>query len=392
MPHSQSPFSREELEELRSSFPYLGGERIYLNHAAISPLPSAVAAAIQRRTEHRSGGGIDIFERDAATSEMARKYLANMINAPSEERIAFVGNTSDGLNLIAGGLEWEEGDHILICDQEFPSNVYPYTRLKKHGVQVEKAATTNGGITAEQISRYIRPETRLVAVSAVQFLSGYRSDLEAIGQLCNEHDCWFVVDGIQALGAVSVDVQHYNIDALAAGSHKWLMGPQGIGYLYLTEALQEAIVEHPVGWLSVKEPWHLFQTEQELDGSARRYELGTPNANGIYGLHATLERYHQIGSAPISQQIRHLTDLILQEVKDWEQLELLTPVSWDRRAGIVTLKLPEDIDQQHLMGTLKQQKVTLALRENALRFSPHYYNTEDEVRRALELVQSLIET
>jgi selenocysteine lyase/cysteine desulfurase len=168
------------------------------------------------------------------------------------------------------------------------------------------------------------------------------------------------------------------------------MGPQGIGFLYVTRKMQEAVKRHHVGWLSVKEPWLLFNTDQELDESARRYELGTPNANGIYGLHATLATYHKIGPEKITRQIRFLTQRLIEEFSKWEKMELTTPIDCEQRGGIVTMRLPEETDQQAIMESLNRHQMTIALREGCLRISPHYYNTVEEIEHAIEILGGIL--
>ncbi len=390
MPETTAPFTDQELTNLRSLFPHTEQDKIYFNHAAIGPLSTAVTNAIDKRLQDRGSGRIDTFDRDAATAEMVRRYLSRLINAPSEDRIAFVSNTSGGLNLVASGLKWSEGDHILINDMEFPANVYPYKNLEKQGVEVEQLSCPEGRITAEQIAGALRPSTCLVAVSAVQFLNGYRSDLKAIGEICRQNDCWFVVDAIQALGAVPLDVQRAHIDALVAGSHKWLMAPQGIATLYVSENLQQAIKRHYVGWLSVREPWKLFDTDQQLDPTARRFELGTPNFSGLIGLRASLEMLFETGPQKAARQIRRLTDHLIETFREWDDVSLLTPVQWEERAGIVTINLPDHIDNQKFIQSLKDQNLYIALRENNLRLAPHYYNTMEEIDRAVKLIRSTL--
>ncbi len=387
----QSPFSSRELEELRKDYPHTARQRMYFNHAAIGPLSVKVVDAIQKRLKQRSSGNIDYFDRDAAVAEMARKYMAKLINAPSEDRIAFVSNTSEGLNLVASGLEWESGDHVIINDLEFPANVYPYLNLRQQGVEVEKVKHQGGRVTPQLIEASIGPSTRLVAISAVQFLNGYRADLKAIGRLCKRHDCLFIVDAIQALGVVPLDVEAFHIDALVSGGHKWMLGPQGIGILYLSEALQEQIVHQYVGWLSVEEPWLLFETDQALDATARRYELGTPNFSGIHGLNASLENIFQIGPRRITQQVRMLTTRLIETFREWDSVSLSTPESWEERGGIVTISLPDHVNNQSFINTLEEESVTVALRENSLRIAPHYYNTMQEIERLLDIINNTLE-
>ena len=206
------------LDRARSLFPYLASGHVYLNHAATSPLATPVVEALAAHIHDRAQGEIDTYGNDLPMIKAWRKNVCRLINAEGPERIAFAMNTSDALNTVAAGLPWRDDDHILLNNAEFPANLHPFLHLRRHGVEVDVMQVENGIVTPEAIKRRLRDETRLVAISAVQFLSGYRADLEAIGALCRDRSIIFIVDGIQAVGAVPVDVQAMHIDCLAAGA------------------------------------------------------------------------------------------------------------------------------------------------------------------------------
>ncbi len=186
-----------------------------------------------------------------------------MINC-NADRIAFVDNTSNGLNILAQSIDWKKGDRILLNDIEFPANVYPFLNLKRLGVEVDFVKSENGIVTSDQIINSIKPETKLVSVSFVQFLSGYKIDLEKIGKYCRTNDIIFCVDGIQGIGAMRIDVKKCKIDFLSCGTQKWLLGMQGLAFIFVDEDFQKKMIPANVGWLSVENAWNLLDYKLDL--------------------------------------------------------------------------------------------------------------------------------
>ncbi|MGH7453182.1 MAG: aminotransferase class V-fold PLP-dependent enzyme, partial [bacterium] len=195
------------LERARALFPHIIRDKIYLNHAATAPLSTRVVDAMMAHFQERSSGSIDSYWTDLPKKEECRAFVQRLINAESPDRIAFAANTSDAINIIASGMPWQSGDRVLLNDMEFPANVYPYLHLRRLGVEIDHIRCASGKITPEMIKAALTPRTRIVALSAVQFLSGYRADMAAIGELCRRRGIFFVVDGIQAVGAIHIDVQ-----------------------------------------------------------------------------------------------------------------------------------------------------------------------------------------
>ena len=380
----------DDITRYRKLFPHLESNNIYLNHAAIGPFTKNVINRVNQHLTQRSSGLIDNFKKDLRVMESCRYKLSQLIHAESAERFAFTPNTSEAINIVAGGLQLNKGDHILLNTAEFPANVYPYVNLKSKGVTIDFINDRDGMITPDMIENAITPNTRVLALSAVQFLSGYRADLKTIGELCQKHDIIFVVDGIQAVGAMDINVQEMKIDALASGAHKWQMGPQGIGFLYVSEQLQNKIQQTSVGWLSVETPWQLFNYNQSLSETARRYETGTYNIPGIYGYDAALELLLEVGADTIENRLHDLTQFIVEELSDTKNVSVYTPVEARERAGIVTLKLDESIDADQLLEYLKTQHITLAVREGKVRFSPHFYNTKEEVAETVSILKDYL--
>ncbi|MCC5915300.1 MAG: aminotransferase class V-fold PLP-dependent enzyme [Balneolaceae bacterium] len=380
---SESPFSEDELNHLRNLFPHIGNGHVYLNHAAISPLSTRVVEAINSFITERHEGSIENFEGGMEILSSARKLAANYLDVPQNDHITFLGNTSDAISAVAEGFPWGAGDEVLLNTMEFPSNVHPFRALQPRGVKVVMTETPGHRITAEHLESKITPRTRLLSVSAVQFLSGFRADLEEIGELCRAHDIFFMVDGIQQLGAMPIKPQEAGIDVIASGSHKWLMGPMGCGILWLSERMAELLKPAKTGWLSVEEPWDMLNYDQPWLPVSQHLETGTPNMLGITGLKASMETLLEIGSKRIGQQINHLTNHAISQLTE-KGAELITPTEEKSRAGIVTFIIPGISNPEETVNLLKQIKITISAREGMIRISPHFYNSTEEIDHAIE--------
>ena len=379
--------SPHKLTEARALFPYTKSGRIYLNHAGTCPLSTRVVAAVQEHLRERSVGILETYPRVLEAVKRLKAGLASLIHAEGPDRIALQPNTSDALNIVASGFTWKTGDEILLNDLEFPANVYPYVNLKRAGVSVKVIRSFNGMLTPEMIERSITPRTKLVALSAVQFLSGHRADLSAIGTLCRSRGLVFAVDGIQAVGAVRINVQEMKIDALAAGGQKWQGAPHGTGFLYVTEELQHRIQQSSLGWLAVQDPWNFSNFDQPLSASARRYEGGSLNYPGIAGYDAAVSTLLEFTVDDIEEQVLDLTTVLHEGFSEIPGIDVITPQNRLDRAGIVTISLPDSIDEKQILAAMEREGVFPAPREGKIRFSPHFYNTTEEMRHTVETVR-----
>ncbi|MFN3394686.1 MAG: aminotransferase class V-fold PLP-dependent enzyme, partial [Candidatus Thermochlorobacter sp.] len=268
-PDYSTTLAFSKTESYRTIFPHLQ-HQLYLNHAAVSPLSLRVVRAIQDYLSERSEHDVENYwSRLMPTLESARRRVASFIHCELHQ-LAFVPNTSYALNILAQGLKWRNGDRILLYDQEFPSNVYPFLNLKKHGVEIDFVSSREGQILLDDIATKLTARTRLVSMSYVQFLTGFRIDLAALAELCHQNGTLVSIDAIQALGAMPIDFKGTGIDFLAAGCHKWAMSPMGIGIMAMTDALLDEIGAPFVGWLSVEDGWDFFNYEQDLLDDARR--------------------------------------------------------------------------------------------------------------------------
>ncbi|MGF1668815.1 MAG: aminotransferase class V-fold PLP-dependent enzyme, partial [Balneolaceae bacterium] len=247
-----------------------------------------------------------------------------------------------------------------------------------------------GRIPAEIIIENISPRTKVVSVSAVQFLSGYKTDLKSIGKYCRENDIFLVVDGIQALGADEINVEEMKIDALASGGLKWLMAPLGVGFLYLNDRTLKNFTPVRTGWFSVEDPWDLLNYNQPWLKNALRLEDGTPNMLGITGLNASLKTLLDIGILNISRHIQMLTSQLIEMIQSEKKFQLYTSIKSNERAGIITFKTREQMDSEKLIMELKQENISVSFREGFIRMAPHYYNTPEEVHIAFEEIRKRI--
>ncbi len=363
--------------EARKQFPHTWTDTVYLNHAAVSPISFAVREGVGKYLEKRALKGIEPYPWAMKMMLETKILLGGLINAHAED-IAFVLNTSDGLNILATGLDWKAGDHIILNAVEFPANLYPFLNLKRFGVDVEILQSEDQMITPEQIKAAIRPETKLVSVSSVQFMTGQKLDVNAIGKICSEHDILFAVDAIQALPHARFDVVADNIDFVSCGSHKWLMSPEGTAWVYASQRALARINQCSLGWTSVTNPFDFAALDPtRLRPDAGRFENGTLNYVGMSGLKASLEVFNSFG---LEQMTRNVLDLsgYLHDRLSLRGINVITPKAEALRAGIVTFEF-ENADAVH--ERLLKQDVVISLRVGKLRVSPHFYNTEEELRK-----------
>jgi len=377
-----------EPESYRRYFPHIKDSKVYLNHAAISPLSSLVTDRIKQYLQNRSSDSIDAFEKMELKFTGTKEKLARLFGT-IPDRIAFVDNTSNGLNILANGLKWKSGDRVLLNTMEFPSNVYPFMNLKRYGVETDFIEPYNHTIPLEKIVAAITPRTRIISISHVQYQNGYLSDLESLGTFCRDRGIILSVDVIQSAGAVPIDVSTMKIDFLASGSYKWLMAPEGIGFVYVTEELQEQITQAYVGWASVSNYFErMREFKLELDPTARRYENGVLNSAGIIGLGASLDTLLEVGIENIREHILDLTDHLIAQL-DERNIPYITPADRSERSGIVSFK-PTDADA--LLKIMAERKVHTAVRGECVRVSPHFYNTKDEINKLVECIDESMKT
>ena len=356
---------------------------IYFNHAAVSPLSTRVIEAMNAVSNGFRAKGVLCEEEVFVRIEKARKSAARLIGARSGE-IAFVKNTTQGVLLAANGIRWKRGDNVVMPSIEFPANVFPWLGLEKRGVRVIFVKPREGRITAEMLERACTARTRCVTVSSVQFSNGYRVDLAKLGRFCRERGIYLHVDGIQSLGMLRCDVRAAGIDFLSTGGHKWLLGPVGTGFFYCRrELLDELDVSNP-GWRGVKNAWSFFDHDPTPRADAARFEEGTLNLYGIAGLGASLDRFLEIGTANVERRILGLTESLEEGLRS-RGYRIASPRGDGERSGILCFRHPK-IKTESLYKKLGAARVVVSLRTGTIRLTPHFYNTEREVERVLDLL------
>jgi selenocysteine lyase/cysteine desulfurase len=362
--------------EYRHHFP-VAEHLIYLHHAGVAPLCRRAAEAIHHLADDALLYGSCHYEEWMETYEGLRAATARLINATPPE-IALVKNTSEGISTVAQGIDWRAGDRIVAFREEFPANYFPWKRLEDRGVQVEWLSVF---APLEEIDRAARG-ARLLAVSFVQYLSGYRADLVAVGEICRRHGCFFFVDAIQGLGAFPVDVREARIHALAADGHKWLLGPEGCGVLYVQKNMQDGIAPVEFGWTNVAGYNDYASRDMALRPDAGRYECGTLNTVGCYGLRAAIEFLLEVGVERIAAHVQQLGDQIAAgaRAKGYEVLGSRAPSSG---AGIVSFR-KEGIDSRAIVRDLKQRNIIAAPRQGWVRTSPHFYISPADIEKLIE--------
>ena len=378
----EHPEGTSSLATFRAEMEAVTAACTFLDHAAVSPLPRRVRQAMARYVDHR-GVTFGFKEEYESIAPRLRAAIARLIGATPEE-IAFVQNTSLGLNIAAQSLPLKPGDNVIFCDMEFPSNVYPWMLLERQrGVEARCIPHDGGGLTLEALEKHADDRTRVVAVSSVEFLTGFRTDLEEMGAWCRERGIYFVVDGIQSVGAVPLDVRACYIDFLSCGGPKWLMGPIGIGFIYCRRELLEKITPPMAGCISVVgwEDWRDY--DLTFLPSAARFELGGYNLVGMAGLLAAVELLLEVGVEAIHAHTLHLTDLLAADLqrRGYRVVSNREPA---RRSAILSFAVPGDPHEAH--ARLQAAGVAVSLRERYIRVSPHGYNTEEEVARVGEVL------
>ncbi|MCU7809685.1 MAG: aminotransferase class V-fold PLP-dependent enzyme [Candidatus Thiodiazotropha sp. (ex Notomyrtea botanica)] len=361
---------------------------IYLNHAAVAPWPNLTVEAVARFAQENGSTGAMHYPAWIKTESALRSQLAQLINAPSPEDIALLKSTSEGLSVIAHGIDWEAGDNIVSIAQEFPSNRIVWQSLEPKGVEVRLLDLTSEDEPEAALMSLCDDNTRLLSVSSVQYASGRRMQLPRLGRFCQERQILFVIDAIQSLGALSFDVVSSQADVVVADGHKWMLGPEGLALFYCSETLREQLQLRQFGWHMVENAWDFDRQDWEPATSARRFECGSPNMLGIHALHSSLGLLLEMGVEKVSHLIERNCDEIIAQV-DARGFELLTPRDPQSRAGIVTFRVP-DRDNAALQQQLMDTQVVCACRGGGIRFSPHFHNTDSQIMQAFERLDRLI--
>jgi selenocysteine lyase/cysteine desulfurase len=364
---------------------------VYFNSASVGPLPQRTRRALEAFNEQACTPDHRVHDYVIEIPSTARKLCAQLIGARPHE-IALGSNTTFGLALAASALPLQPGDTVLLLDGEFPANVYPWLNLERRGVRVEFVPRDACGLPDESaaLQRLGQGDVRVLSVSLVNFFSGYCIDLAAVSRECRRHGTYLVIDGIQALGAVPVDVSDVPVDILACGGQKWLLGPNGAGFVYVREGLLEELQPATVGWLSFKAAQDFTRLTdyafEPLD-DARRFELGSLSFYCLKGLNLSLALLLELGIPAIAEHIREVQQPLVDWVESSDDLQWVSDPDPRRRSGILSFRMrdPAKVDER-----LRDANITASLREGAIRVACHAFNTRQEIERLISVVDSAL--
>ncbi len=372
-PESPSTTELTIADEYRDQFP-VSENLVYLNHAAVAPLVKPAADAMSSLARDACQFGSFHYDVWLQAYEKLRVSTARLINAHRDE-IAVVKNTSEGIATVAMGIDWRPGDRVVVFKEEFPANYYCWQRLESKGVKVSWVCFEDSLQALDEACR----GARLLTVSYVNYLSGHRVDLEALGEICNRYGTFFFVDAIQGLGVLPLDVRRCRIHALAADGHKWLLGPEGCGVLYVQKDVQDSVEPVEFGWTNVAAYADYASRDMTLRPDAGRYEPGTLNTIGIFGLNAAIEFINEVGVDRIAPAVLALAQRIKSgvEAKGYEVM----PTG----SGIVTFR-KVGVDSRTICSKLRENTIITAPRQGWVRTSPHFYISPSGIDKMIDLL------
>jgi len=376
-------------ETTRLQFPSLE-HGFYFNHAAMAPWPARTAEAVMQFAAENLRQGPADYARWIALEKELREHLVRLTGAASPQDIALLKNTTEGISTVAWGLDWEVGDNVVLPQREFSSNRLPWLAQRERGVEVREVDIRAGLDAEKALIQAMDRHTRLLAVSSVQWNDGFRLDLETLGRACNKRGVLFFVDAIQQLGALNIDVAECGISFLAADAHKWLLGPEGIAVFYSAEEPRSRLRLLQQGWHMFENPWSFGREDWTPSPSARRFEAGSPNSLGQVAFKASLELLLETGLGEVEQSVLNNTDRMVEHLQSLPGLKVLSCTEPMRRSGIVTFR-PEGMTAWSMQGYLARHQVSCAVRDNAVRLSPHFYQGPDDVDEVFARIRNSLE-
>jgi len=378
------------LARFRAAMPIV--ERVaYFDHAAVAPLPAPTRDSLRSWLNQAADEGDLAWGQWSRRIETVRQTAAQLIHAEPAE-IALVPNTTSGIGLVAEGLPWQSGDNVITLDNEFPSNQYPWMNLATRGVELRRVPAPRGVVDLNRLESACDQRTRIVTLSWVGYATGWRIDPTQVAELCRRRGCLFFLDAIQGLGVFPLDVRTSGIDFLAADGHKWLLGPEGAGILFIRHEHLAQLRPMMVGWNSVVQGNDYSRVELNLRDTAARYEGGSQNMIGFHGLGASLDLLTSLGAgphaSPIAEQVLALTDFAAGELAALGAT-LLAPRSGEHRSGIVTFSFAGR-DPQVIRRRLETAGIVVRCRGGGVRLSPHGYNTREEIERMIAELRRIL--
>jgi selenocysteine lyase/cysteine desulfurase len=370
----------------RPLFP-LAERYAHFNHAGVSPVNTRAITAMNVFNERTSQEPYGHF-REEIEGQLRdlRQRFATLINARSVDEIVLMPNTASGINTAALSLPLRPGDNVLVLDGDYPANIYPWMNLAHRGVLTKIVPARNGGLDLNLLESRIDSHTRVIAMSTVVFATGFRNDIESVGRICKQRGIFLVVDGIQSLGALPFDVQAANVDFLAAGSQKWLMGPIGGGFLYVRRELLDELVAGPyVGAASVVDSQNFLDYNFTLQPTAERFSLGSSGIMNQLGLRASVTLLQEIGIERIAERVLMLAGVAIGDLQE-RGYRIVADSAPEHRSGIVIVEVD---DPTATCARLQEAGIICIARGKGFRIAPHFYNTEQEVLRVGEVLSRL---
>ncbi|HEY7307988.1 MAG TPA: aminotransferase class V-fold PLP-dependent enzyme [Gemmataceae bacterium] len=357
----------------------------YFDHAAVAPLTERARRTLVAWADDLAENGEVHDAGRVRRVEEVRRLVGQLLNADPLD-IAFVKNTSEGVGIVAEGLPWQEGDNVVTAEDEYPANLYPWMNLAHRGVELRRVPSRGGRIVLDDLRAALDGRTRLVSLSFVEYASGFRNDLTAVGEMCREKGVLFFVDAIQGLGVLPLDVRRTPVDFLAADGHKWLLGPEGAGVFWIRRELVERLHPVGVGWNSVLDSRDFSRVAFRLKPNAGRWESGSLNVGGILALGASLELLLAVGIDAVAERVLHLTDYLCERAAR-AGLEVFSSRRPGEASSIVSLIVPGDV--RALVRRCRDAGIVVNQRADRLRVSPHAYNTSEELDRLIALLGAL---
>lgn len=377
------------MERIKEDFP-ISKEIVYMNTAAISLKPTKVIEAmIEFMRKHEMNGTYNFNESlEEEVLENARVRAAELLGCKKDD-IALTTNTSEGINFIAHSIKFSQGENVVTTDLEFPSVTYPWLRIaRESGIEVRFALNRNGIVTLEDLEKLTDDKTKVIVLSHVEYSSGIRYNLKEVADLAHKHGALLVVDAVQSLGVIPLNVRREDVDALASAAYKWLLGPFGAGFVYMRKEFYEKVEPLFVGWRSSKE--HEYDPRKiSYPKDAKKFEYGGMPYTSIYGLTKAIEYIKDIGVENIESYVLNITRKLMEKLNDLGA-KILTPYDREKRAGIVTVRF-DKMDYNRTVEELAKEKIIVSKRMNALRISPHIYNTEEEIEKIIQSIRRMIE-
>ncbi len=386
MDQSKGPDERTLEEE----FPSLE-HWTYVNHAAVSPWPARTRRAVEAFARENERDGPAGFRRWIANEQRLRATAARLLGADDAADMGLLPNTTEGVNIVARGLEWRDGDNVVTAADEFPTNHLPWAALARQGVQLRTVDIRASADPEQALIEAMDERTRVLAVSSVQWTDGFRLRLAPLGAACRDTGVLFFVDAIQQFGALRIDVVRDRIDCLTAGGHKWQMAPEGLGLFYCRDAWRSRIEPLKQGWRMLERPFSFDEPDRPWQAGSARYEPGTPNTLGQFALAASLSLQEEWGQDWIERRVLANTERLMRGLGTLPGVDLVSRQEMERRSGIVSLR-PKRGAARELAASLERDRVVAIARGDLLRLSPHCYQSERHTDTILESIEKALTT